>query len=92
MKYKVEMMIPLIPRGTGSDSPRRRDILSIRETLNDMPIGGSFLVPVKKNQKPEHVRGSISGAISPLRKTRPDLKFATRLVSKEHGIRVWRIR
>jgi hypothetical protein len=72
-------------------SPRRKSrSLSILETLRVLPLNGSFLVPLK-GKKPEQIRGHICGAIHSIRVSDPYIKFATRYIHPEKGIRIWRI-
>jgi len=92
MKYKLDYDTPLPNRGAAASPPQRRSS-SVTQTLLAMPSDPncSFLVPLK-GKKMEQVRGVVSGAMSHMRKTHPERRFATRYMFKEKGIRVWRIR
>jgi hypothetical protein len=90
MKYKISTDIPLPPRGVFSAPRRKSRKLSIVQTLRALPLNGSFLVPLK-GRKPEQVRGYVCGAIHACRISDPYMKFATRHIYPEKGIRIWRI-
>ena len=91
MKYRLDVDKPLPPRGALAGPRKSSAQLSIIETLSDMPTQTSFLVPLK-GRRPATVRGQIGGAVSQLRQTYPERKFATRHIHEEKGIRVWRVR
>ena len=92
MKFKIDYDTPLPNRGAASGFARKSHGPSVSETLLTMPLDPncSFLVPLK-GKKMEKVRGLVSGAMSQMRRTHPERRFATRYIFKEKGIRVWRI-
>ena len=90
MKYKIDRFTPIPPP---TRQPRKSTRLSILETMRDMPVDAdaSFLVPLK-GRDPQKVRGSITASGYAIRQQHPERKYVTRLIRKEKGIRVWRVR
>lgn len=93
MKYRIEKNTP-IP----SVHQRYAQRPSLFDTMVDMPPDrtASFLIPLAPKglapRKESGIRAEIYATVKKIRAQHPERVYSTRLMPKEKGVRVWRIK